>query len=68
MTEFTKRQNDVIPFLMEGSTNATIAKALNLKVVTIKLHIRAICKKLEATNRTQAAVKLVRNSLLNNAA
>ena len=34
-----------------------IARELDLQEVTIKLHIRGICRKLGANNRTQAALK-----------
>ena len=53
----TPRERDVLEFLIQGAANKEIARSLNLQVVTIKLHVRSICKKLGAKNRTQAAMK-----------
>ena len=53
----TPREQDVLSYLQEGASNKEIANALNVQVVTIKLHVRGICRKLQAKNRTQAALK-----------
>ena len=50
------RENDVLKYLIRGSSNQVIADGLGLKVVTVKLHVRSICRKLGARNRTQAAL------------
>jgi two-component system nitrate/nitrite response regulator NarL len=52
----TPREREVLGYLMRGVSNKEIARALDLQVVTIKLHVRGICKKLGAKNRTQAAL------------
>lgn len=52
----TLREKDVLAFLLKGASNKEIARALDLQVVTIKLHVRGICRKLGAANRTQAAL------------
>ena len=52
----TPRENDVLEFLVTGASNKEIANALGLQVVTVKLHVRGICRKLDAKNRTQAAL------------
>lgn len=52
----TPREQEVLSFLMDGAANKEIARALDLQVVTVKLHVRGICKKLGAKNRTQAAL------------
>jgi DNA-binding NarL/FixJ family response regulator len=54
--KLTRRENDVLGHLVKGETNKEIALALELQIVTIKLHVRGICKKLNAQNRTQAAL------------
>ena len=58
MTDFnlTPRERDVLFYLVTGQSNKEIANALSLQVVTVKLHVRGICKKLGAKNRTQAAL------------
>ncbi len=55
--KFTKREAEILPFLVEGAPNKEIARALDLQIVTIKLHVRGVCRKLGANNRTQAALK-----------
>jgi len=52
----TPRERDVLEFLITGASNKEIATNLNLQVVTVKLHVRGICRKLDAKNRTQAAL------------
>lgn len=59
-TEFTKqlsqRERQVLEGLCKGQSNKEIARDLDLQEVTIKLHVRTLCKKLNAKNRTQAAL------------
>lgn len=59
-TAFTKqlsqREREVLRGLCQGRTNKEIARELDLQEVTIKLHVRTLCKKLNAKNRTQAAM------------
>lgn len=54
--DLTKREREVLSFLAEGCSNKEIAASLDLQVVTVKLHVRGLCKKLGASNRTQAAL------------
>jgi two-component system nitrate/nitrite response regulator NarL len=56
-TPLTQREMDVLQYLEKGWSNKEIARALELQEVTIKLHIRGICRKLGAKNRTQAALR-----------
>lgn len=53
----TQREREVLGYLEKGWSNKEIARALDLQEVTIKLHIRGICRKLGAKNRTQAALR-----------
>ncbi|NCC21721.1 MAG: response regulator transcription factor [Alphaproteobacteria bacterium] len=53
----TNREREVLTYLVEGVSNKEIARALDLQVVTVKLHVRGICRKLGARNRTQAALR-----------
>ena len=53
----TKREKDVLTYLVKGERNKDIADALGIKTVTVKLHVRSICRKFDVQNRTQAAVK-----------
>lgn len=62
--QLTQRENDVLKFLIKGASNQDIADALKLQIVTIKLHVRSICRKLGAKNRTQAALFARENNLV----
>lgn len=55
--KLTPRENDVLVGLCRGQSNKDIARNLGLQDVTVKLHVRSICRKLEVTNRTQAVLK-----------
>lgn len=52
---FTPRQLEVLSLLREGKPNKIIAYQLDMQESTVKVHVRHIMKKLNATNRTQAA-------------
>jgi DNA-binding NarL/FixJ family response regulator len=55
---FTSRQAAVAEALRRGKANKIIAYELNMCESTVKVHIRNIMKRLNATNRTEAAFKL----------
>lgn len=55
--ELTPREREVLSALAHGLSNKEIAYDLNIQVVTVKLHVRGICRKLGVSNRTQAALK-----------
>lgn len=52
----SKREMAVMVWLLKGYSNKEIARELDLQEVTIKLHMRSICRKLNVKNRTQAAL------------
>ncbi|MBE1284551.1 MAG: response regulator [Rhodobacteraceae bacterium] len=52
----TSRELEVLERLGQGLSNKEIALELDLQEVTIKLHVRTLCRKLEVKNRTQAAL------------
>lgn len=52
----TRRETEVLKALCDGKSNKEIARDLDLQEVTIKLHVRTLCRKLDARNRTQAAM------------
>lgn len=57
LASLTRREREVLSYLVRGDTNKQIARALSLREVTVKLHVRGICRKLDVQNRTQAALK-----------
>ncbi len=50
----SKREADVLRGLVLGRSNKEIARALDLREVTVKLHLRGVFRKLAVRNRTQA--------------
>lgn len=56
LSRLTDRQRDVLVLLMEGQSNKEIARELGLLESTIKAHVKMILNKLNAANRTQAAM------------
>jgi DNA-binding NarL/FixJ family response regulator len=46
----------VLRGLCEGKSNKEIARTLDLQEVTIKLHVKTLSRKLNAKNRTHAAM------------
>ncbi|MFT6911914.1 MAG: two-component system nitrate/nitrite response regulator NarL [Paracoccaceae bacterium] len=52
----TARELDVLSGLCRGLANKEIARELDLQEVTIKLHVKTLCRKLDAKNRTHAAM------------
>ncbi|MBC7156151.1 MAG: response regulator transcription factor [Rhodobacteraceae bacterium] len=52
----SEAENRVLEQLLHGLSNKEIARELGLSEPTIKMHLRAICQKLGARNRTQAAL------------
>ena len=54
--KLSPREIEVLEGLCRGLSNKEIARELELQEVTIKLHVRTLCRKLDAKNRTQAAL------------
>jgi DNA-binding NarL/FixJ family response regulator len=54
--QLSARETQVLKGLCRGLSNKEIARELDLQEVTIKLHVKTLCRKLGAKNRTQAAM------------
>ena len=54
VARFTKRQLDVLQLLGQGRSTKEIARALELSEGTVKVHLAAIYRGLNARNRTEA--------------
>ena len=52
----TTRQREVLALLAEGKPNKLIARALDLTEGTVKIHVAAIFRALEVSNRTEAVI------------
>jgi DNA-binding NarL/FixJ family response regulator len=60
----SERELDVLRLLVDGKDNVEIGTALFISPMTVKHHVQAICRKLGADNRTQAAVRAVRAGIV----
>ncbi|MGN6123060.1 MAG: LuxR C-terminal-related transcriptional regulator [Sphingomonas oligoaromativorans] len=54
--QLSQREVGVLHCLIEGDANKVISRRLNIAEPTVKVHIKAILRKLHVGNRTQAAV------------
>lgn len=61
----TKREIEVLKLLAVGMYNKEVAESLDISERTVKNHVSNIFKKLDVTDRTQAAVFAIRNGLVN---
>lgn len=54
--QLTERERDVLREIANGSSNQEIAQALSISTTTVRSHISSLFRKLDVTNRTQAAL------------
>ncbi|MFM5885577.1 MAG: LuxR C-terminal-related transcriptional regulator [Novosphingobium sp.] len=54
--KLSQREDDVLCCLMAGHPNKVIARKLEVCEATVKVHVKAILRKLSVSNRTQAAI------------
>jgi PAS domain S-box-containing protein len=57
LDRLTPREREVLRLLGTGQSNLEIARALDLSVGTVRLHVKHILAKLGVTRRTQAALR-----------
>ncbi len=50
------RETQILRGLIEGQSNKTIARAFDIMEATVKVHVKAILRKIGVQNRTQAAI------------
>jgi DNA-binding NarL/FixJ family response regulator len=62
--ELTAREREVLELVARGMPNKAIALRLSLSEKTVKAHVSAVLRKLDVTDRTQAALKAVRERLV----
>ena len=62
--DLTRRELEVLKLLATGNYNKEIAEELGISERTVKNHVSNIFKKIEVTDRTQAAVFAIRNNLI----
>ena len=64
LEKLTKREIEVLILLSEGLFNKEIAYKLDISERTVKNHISNIFKKINVSDRTQAAVFAIKNNLV----
>lgn len=64
LSELTKREIEVLKLLSEGLFNKEIAFRLEISERTVKNHVSNIFKKINVSDRTQAAVFAIKNGLV----
>jgi DNA-binding NarL/FixJ family response regulator len=60
----TRREADILRQMMLGLSNKAIAGKLAISVGTVKVHVKAILSKLDATSRTEAVAIAQRRGIL----
>lgn len=61
--DLSEREHEILSCLANGDTNKCIARKLDITESTVKVHLKAILRKLGLCNRTQAAIWAVRNGV-----
>ncbi|MBQ9812851.1 MAG: response regulator transcription factor [Thermoguttaceae bacterium] len=64
LNPMTERETQVLRHIATGLSNKEIASSLQLSLDTVKEHVQNILRKLDVSDRTQAAVWAVRNKLV----
>jgi DNA-binding NarL/FixJ family response regulator len=63
-SSLTKRELQVLRHIALGLSNKEIGNSLEISVETVKEHVQNILRKIEASDRTQAAVWAIRQGLV----
>lgn len=62
-SDLTPRELEILDHIAEGLSNKMIARALDISDGTVKLHVKAILRKLGMRSRVEAAVTAVKHGL-----
>ncbi len=60
----SEREQEALRCLVSGYANKVIARRMDISEATVKVHVKAILRKLAVQNRTQAAIWAVNNGLV----
>ncbi|MFC0406633.1 LuxR C-terminal-related transcriptional regulator [Roseomonas elaeocarpi] len=50
------REREILQCLIDGLSNKAVARKLDIAEATVKVHVKSLLRKIQVTNRTQAAV------------
>ena len=59
--QLSPREKSILRCLMEGDFNKCIARKIDIAEATVKVHVKAILRKIRVQNRTQAAIWAMNN-------
>jgi two-component system nitrate/nitrite response regulator NarL len=59
----SSRERDVLFYLAQGKSNKVIARLCKISEATVKVHLKAILRKTNTQNRTQAAIWAIEHGL-----
>lgn len=62
--QFSDQERRILRCLVEGDSNKSIARKIGIAEATVKVHVKAILRKIRLQNRTQAAVWALSQSQL----
>ncbi len=60
----SKREKEILQLIADGNPNKAIAEMLNISEHTVRNHISNIFQKLKSDDRTEAAVKALRQGII----
>jgi two-component system nitrate/nitrite response regulator NarL len=63
LDDLTPREREILCHLADGQSNKVIARNLGISDGTVKLHVKAILRKLDVHSRVEAAVIAVEQNL-----
>ncbi|MGX5803582.1 LuxR C-terminal-related transcriptional regulator [Bradyrhizobium sp. Arg314] len=64
LSALSNREKCILRCLIEGESNKTIARKIDIAEATVKVHVKAILRKIRVRNRTQAAVWAMNHGVL----
>jgi DNA-binding NarL/FixJ family response regulator len=62
--QLSTREKSILRCLIEGDSNKCIARKMDIAEATVKVHVKAILRKIRVQNRTQAAIWGMNNALV----
>ncbi len=62
--QLSPREQSILQCLIEGDSNKCIARKIDIAEATVKVHVKAILRKIRVQNRTQAAIWGMNNGTL----
>jgi two-component system nitrate/nitrite response regulator NarL len=54
--QLSPREKSILRYLVDGDSNKIIARKIDIAEATVKVHVKAILRKIRVQNRTQAAI------------